>query len=162
MIKKRFILLILMSMLLLPAFAEETSDTGEVVLDELDTLEFQSETEKPQIRPAARMNFQNVEEPKWEEFCESGYETARLREKKNIFNIINFVDAEQEKSNYWAQRRDNFEKAIEHCKTLTDDEKGYCFEGVRNAELERNEMYEQQRRQINYKNRGIVIDKPNY
>ncbi len=158
MIKKRFILLILMSMLILPAIADENSEGGEVVLDEIDTLELQQKPEQKEIRPAVQI----VAEPKWEEFCESGYENAKLRENKNIFNIINFVDAEQTKSNYWAQRRENFEKAINHCKTLSDEEKSYCYEGVRKTELERNEMYEQQRKQINYKNRGIVIDKLNY
>ena len=162
MIKKSFILLVLMSILILPAFADGTSETGEVVLDELDTLELPASSEQSAIRPAAKYTAQNIEAPKWEEFCESGYEDAKLREKKNIFNIINFVDAEQSKSNYWAERRINFEKAIEHCNTLTTEEKSFCYEGVRNAELERNEMYEQQRKQINYKNRAIVIDKPNY
>lgn len=158
MIKKRFIILALASLFILPAIADEINETGEVVLDETDTLQLEQTSEQNEIRPAIQI----VEEPKWEEFCETGYENAKLREKKNIFNIINFVDAEQTKSNYWAQRRDNFENAINHCKTLNDEEKSYCYEGVRKSELERNEMYEQQRKQINYKNRGIVIDKPNY
>lgn len=158
MIKKRFIPLALACILVLPAIADENNETSDVVLDETDTLQLEQTSEQSEIRPAVQI----VEEPKWEEFCESGYETAKLREKKNIFNIINFVDAEQTKSNYWAQRRENFENAINHCKTLNDEEKSYCFEGVRKSEQERNEMYEQQRKQINYKNRGIVIDKPNY
>lgn len=156
MLKKSIIVLLFFIMAVIPAIAE---DSGEIVLDETDTLELPTGTEEQHnIQAAAKI----VEAPKWEEFCESGYEDAKLREKKNIFNIINFVDAEQDKSNYWAERRINFEKAMEHCNTLTAEEKGYCYEGVRNAELERNEMYEQQRKQINYKNRGILIDKLNY
>ena len=156
MLKKRFILIAIMcGMLFVPAIAE---DLGEITLDELDTLDVTETREQPK----PRIMVKNVEVPKWEEFCESGYENAHLREKKNILNVINFVDAEQTKSNYWAQRRENFEKAINHCNTLNEDEKNFCYEGVREAELERNEMYEQQRKRINYKNQGIVIDKPNY
>lgn len=158
MIKKKLLLFVLCSMLILPAAADEIN--GDIVLDETDTLEFPAGT--PEESRRVQPSLKTVSVPKWEEFCESGYEDAKLRPNKNIFNIINFVDAEQDKSNYWAERRINFEKAMEHCNTLTAEEKGYCYEGVRNAELERNEMYEQQRKQINYKNRGILIDKPNY
>ena len=97
--------------------------------------------------------------PKWEEFCEQGYENAQLKEKENILNIINFVDAERTKSNYWAERRANFEKAVNQCNSMSETARNYCYEGVRKSENERNEIYERQRKQINYKNQGIKIDK---
>ncbi len=154
MYKKIFLILLFLSMLTIPTLAE---DIEPVTLDEADTLELPLKPQEPQPKPAIH----NVDAPKWEEFCESGYENAKATDKKNILNVINFVDAERTKSNYWAERRANFEKAVEHCNTLTEEEKGYCYEGVRNAENERNEMYEQQRKHINYKNQGIIIDKPN-
>lgn len=99
----------------------------------------------------------NFNIPKWEEFCESGYENATLKEKENILNIINFVDAERTKSNYWAERRANFEKSVNHCNSLEGSTRNYCFESLRKTETERNEIYEQQRKQVNYKNQGIQI-----
>lgn len=156
MFKKAALLLFLMSLFAIPVCAE---DTGAITLDEMDTLELPASQPEVEQKPAVQIK---VEAPKWEEFCESGYENAKIREKKNILNVINVVDAEQTKSNYWAERRLNFEKAIEHCNTLTAEERAFCYEGVRNAEKERNEMYEMQRKHINYKNQGIVIDKHNY
>ena len=156
MFKKAALLLFLMSLFAIPVCA---ADTGAITLDEMDTLELPASQPEGEQKPAVQ---KKVEAPKWEEICESGYENAKIREKKNILNVINVVDAEQTKSNYWAERRLNFEKAIEHCNTLTAEERAFCYEGVRNAEKERNEMYEMQRKHINYKNQGIVIDKPNY
>ncbi len=157
MFKKSISILLFSTLLAVPVFAQ---DTDAVILDEMDTLQLPSApqtVESPKTVSASS----TLEAPKWEEFCESGYENAQKREKKNILNVINVVDAEQTKSNYWAERRLNFEKAVEHCNTLTEDEKAFCYEGVRNAEKERNEMYEMQRKHINYKNQGIIIDKPN-
>lgn len=153
MYKKLIILSVLFSFFFLPCLADEAE---EITLDELDTLNVSKEVEliKTEMPP--------VVAPKWEEFCEAGYENAKYVEKENILNLINFVDAERTKSNYWAERRANFQKAVDHCNTLTDDKKAFCYDGVRNAENERNSMYEQQRKQIIYKNRGIIIDKPNY
>ncbi len=97
--------------------------------------------------------------PKWEEFCETGYENAVFKEKENILNIINFVNAERIKSNYWAERRATFEKEINRCNAMPDSARNYCYEGIRKNETERNEIYERQRKQVNYKNQGITIDK---
>ncbi len=154
MLKKIFVISLLIGFISIPVFADEQ---GTITLDEIDTLELPTEPQTPAVKPAV----QNINAPKWEEFCESGYENAKATDKKNVLNVINFVDAERTKSNYWAERRANFEKAIEHCNTLTEEEKAFCYEGVRNAENERNEMYEMQRKHINYKNQGIIIDKPN-
>lgn len=152
MLKKSIIISLLIALISVPVFAEEQS---EITLDEMDSLELPVATQEESQKPV-----QNITVPKWEEFCESGYENAKVTEKKNVLNLINFVDAERTKSNYWAERRLNFEKAIDHCNTLTEEEKAYCYEGVRNAENERNEMYEMQRKHINYKNQGIIINKP--
>ncbi len=155
MLKKSILISLFIALLSIPVLADEQ---GEITLDETDTLELPAVVQDEPAKPPV----QSVNAPKWEEFCESGYENAKATDKKNILNVINFVDAERTKSNYWAERRVNFEKAIEHCNTLTEEEKAFCYEGVRNAENERNEMYEIQRKHINYKNQGIIIDKPNY
>lgn len=157
MFKKSVLMLLLIGIIAIPVLADETED---IRLDETDVLELPAVPQTDE-HPGTVPVSSKVEAPKWEEFCESGYENAKIREKKNILNVINVIDAEQTKSNYWAERRLNFEKAIEHCNTLTEDEKAFCYEGVRNAEKERNEMYEMQRKHINYKNQGIIIDKPN-
>lgn len=153
--KKLILLSVLLTLFMLPVSANESE---EVTLEQVEIPESSSKTEEVQ----AQEPVQSYDIPKWSEFCEQGYENAKLKDKENILNIINFVDAERTKSNYWAERRINFEKAIEHCKTLSEDTKAFCYEGVRKNETEHNEMYEQQRKQINYKNRGIIIDKPNY
>lgn len=100
-----------------------------------------------------------IDAPKWEDFCETGYENASTKDRENLLNIINFVNAERIKSNYWAERRESFEKAITHCNSLEENSRSYCYESVRKSENEKNEMYEQQRKQVNYKNQGIKIDK---
>lgn len=149
--KKRIFTSLCLFFISLPAGA---FDSEEVTLDDSAMVNDIQESVVLPVKPS--------EIPKWEEFCESGYENAKLSEKQNILNVINFVDAERTKSNYWAERRLNFEKSIEHCNSLTEEKRSYCYEGVRKSETERNEMYEQQRKLMNYKNRGIVVDKPNY
>lgn len=151
--KKLIILSMLSAFLVIPALA---NDTEEVTLNDIDTQSVNSKAEEAPAPIAL------PEVPKWSDFCEAGYENAQFSEKQNILNVINFVDAERTKSNYWAERRINFEKAIEHCNTLTDDKRAFCYDGVRRSENERNDIYQQQMKQINYKNRGIIIDKPNY
>lgn len=151
--KNLIILSALLGLFVLPVIADEVI---EIKLDELDALGSSVKTEEVKAPVPV------LEAPKWEEFCESGYENAKLTEKENILNLINFVDAERTKSNYWAERKINFQKAVEHCNTLTDEKRTFCYDGIRKSEKERNEMYELQRKQINYKNRGIIIDKPNY
>ena len=151
--KKLILLSVLLTLFMLPVSANETE---EVTLQEVQTPEITSEIEEVQTSAPS------YEIPQWSEFCEPGYENAKLNDKENILNIINFVDAERTKSNYWAERRINFEKAIDHCKTLTEDAKAFCYEVVRKSETDRYEMYEQQRKHINYKNRVIIIDKAIY
>ena len=81
-----------------------------------------------------------IDAPKWEDFCEAGYENASTKDKENLLNIINFVNAERIKSNYWAERRAAFEKSINHCNSLEESGRSYCYEGVRRSEKEKNEM----------------------
>ncbi len=154
MAKKLILLSFLFGMFALPVMANELEQ--EVILDELEMLNVSKDVEVITSEPIPLVA------PKWEEFCESGYENAKHSEKENILNIFSFVDAERTKSNYWAERRANFEKSVAHCNTLDDYKKSMCYKSLRSNEIERNEMYEQQRKQINYKNRGIIIDKPNY
>ena len=138
MSKKLVIPAILLAFFILPAYSAEVE---EVTLNEAEipvTID-KADTSAVTVLPS--------EVPKWEEFCESGYENAQVKDKKNILNVINFVDAERTKSNYWAERRVNFEKSINHCNTLADDKRAYCYEGVRRSEKERNQIYEQQRKQ---------------
>jgi len=127
----------------------ENSADDEIKLDSSNDEQFE--------KNISSGDFSNA--PKWEEFCEAGYENAVFKEKENILNIINFVNAERTKSNYWAERRANFEKEINQCNAMPDSARNYCYESVRKNETERNEIYEGQRKQVNYKNQGIKIDK---
>jgi len=133
---------------------EELEETKEILEEQ---IEQKSEEIKEIINTTPAVSYAN--EPKWEEFCEVGYENAIQKEKENIFSIINFVKAERVKNNYWAERRATFEKAVKHCNTLEETSRNYCYAEVRKTETEKNEFYEQQRKDVNYKNQGIRVDK---
>ena len=139
--------------------------TPENSKSQVENIMANAETEDGEIRldstatNSAIKTVTPADAPKWEEFCEIGYENASKKEKENIFSIINFVNAQRIKNNYWAERRENFEKAINHCNSLEENARNYCYEGVRKTETEKNEFYEQQRKDTNYKNQGIRVDK---
>jgi len=97
--------------------------------------------------------------PKWSEFCEPGYEEAVSTAKNDVFNYISFVKSERDKRNYWAGRRESFEKYLNHCKTIVDDtDRGICYTDLRRLENDKNEVYNSKRRQILIQNDGIMKD----
>lgn len=100
--------------------------------------------------------------PVWTEFCETGYENAKRTDKNDIFNVFSFVKAERVKKNYWAARRESFEKYLNYCENITDDgERVSCYTELRKIETDKNDDYSRQRKQLLYQH-NIIIDKPNY
>lgn len=95
--------------------------------------------------------------PKWEEFCEPGYEYVTAPGKDNILSVVNFVKSEREKKTYWAGRREAFEKYLSHCKTISDAaDRGVCYSELRHLENDKNELYNTKRKQILYQNANFV------
>ncbi len=135
-LKRTVLFLIFISIVLLPVCAEE-------------------QEQKPEIKIEAPL----VTTPKWEEFCELGYENAKKTDRNDIFNIFSFVKAERIKKNYWADRRESFEKYLNTCNVLIDDmEKSACYIELRKIEKNKNEDYRKQRQQLVYPN-NIINDK---
>lgn len=100
--------------------------------------------------------------PKWEEFCESGYENANKTDRQDIFDVFSFVKAERAKKNYWASRRVSFQKYLNYCENISDDnDRGACYSELRKIETDKNNDYSRQRKQLLYQH-NIIIDKPNY
>lgn len=96
--------------------------------------------------------------PKWEEFCEPGYENAAAA-KTDALNFVSFVKSERDKKTYWADRRASFEKYLNHCKTITDDfNRGRCYTDLRNLEEGKNEVYHSKRNEFIYQNNMIIKD----
>lgn len=97
--------------------------------------------------------------PKWDEFCETGYEKVTATDKNDIFNIFSFVKSERAKKNYWAARRDSFNKYLSYCSSISnEDDKGVCYSELRKIETDKNDDYKRYRNQILYQNH-ILIDK---
>lgn len=97
--------------------------------------------------------------PKWEEFCEMGYEKVIATDKSDIFDVFSFVKSERAKKNYWAGRRESFNKYLSYCSTILDEnDKGVCYSELRKLETNKNDEYKRHRNQTLYQN-NIIIDK---
>lgn len=97
--------------------------------------------------------------PKWDEFCETGYEKVTATDKNDIFDIFSFVKSERAKKNYWAARRDSFNKYLSYCSSISnEDDKGVCYSELRKIETDKNDDYKRHRNQMLYQNH-IIIDK---
>lgn len=97
--------------------------------------------------------------PKWEEFCETGYEKVEATERSDVFDIFSFVKSERARKNYWASRRESFNKYLNYCNKITDEtEKGVCYTELRKIETNKNDEYKHQRKEFLYQN-NIRIDK---
>lgn len=97
--------------------------------------------------------------PKWEEFCETGYEKVIATDKNDIFDVFSFVKSERAKKNYWAGRRESFNKYLTYCSGISDEDgKGSCYYELRKLETNKNDEYKRHRTQTFYQN-NIIIDK---
>lgn len=97
--------------------------------------------------------------PKWEEFCEPGYENVEASDRADWFNLLSFVKSERAKRTYWAERRESFNKYLNYCKAKVDDsDRGECYTDLRQIELNKNEVYNSQRKQGLYQSDMIIKD----
>lgn len=107
--------------------------------------------------PAPVVQSDSLIPPKWEEFCEPGYEHASVSSRKDLFSYISFVKTERDKKNYWANRRESFEKYLKYCRTMKDDtERAGCYSELRAIETDKNDVYNSKRRQILYQNATMI------
>ena len=88
--------------------------------------------------------------PEWKDFCEAGYENAVYKKSNDVFNYLSFVKAERAKKNYWAQRRESFEKYLKTCNELTDESKYACYAQLTASENNKNELYKSKREFLLY------------
>jgi len=93
--------------------------------------------------------------PKWTDFCEAGYENAVYKNTDDLWNIVSFVKTERIKKNYWAERRESFEKYLKTCEVLDSSAKESCYTELTNAENEKNELYNIKRKQLLDENNDI-------
>ena len=91
-------------------------------------------------------------EPQWSDFCEVGYENAQYKEIDDFWNIFSFVKAERVKKNYWAQRRESFDKFLKTCDEMDINTKSICYEELKYAENQKNTLYKQKREILLYEN----------
>lgn len=100
-----------------------------------------------------------VTKPKWEEFCEAGYENAKTTDRSDIFDVFSFVKAERVKKNYWANRRTSFDKYLNYCTSIEDEgDRCSCYLELRKIEKDKNDDYSRQRKNLLYQN-NIIISK---
>lgn len=129
--------------------------TNLVMADEIE-LNLEEQTQQPIVEEGPAPI---ILAPKWEEFCEPGYESVQVSDKKDLLNILTFVKSERTKRSYWADRRVSFEKYLNRCKAIVDDnDRGACFTELRHIENNKNEVYNSQRKQILYQNDIIIKD----
>ena len=94
--------------------------------------------------------------PQWSEFCPVSYMNA----KASKWNTD---------SNYWHERRIQFENALEECKPYSNDDLKSCYSQIRKAELNKNKAWnakvEVQNKEhaeyIEYRNKQQTIDAVN-
>lgn len=88
--------------------------------------------------------------PQWSDFCEVGYENAEYKETSDFLNIFSFVKAERVKKNYWAQRRESFNRFLKTCNEMDTSSQAVCFQELKQAENQKNTLYKQKRELILY------------
>lgn len=99
--------------------------------------------------------------PTWEEFCETGYENAKVHDDSGVLNVVNVIKAERVKQTYWAKRREAFERSLQICNTITHMDKSACYVNIRSSEKQKNDIYAQERKDLMYiKNPVIRTTKP--
>ena len=88
--------------------------------------------------------------PQWSDFCEVGYENTQYKETDDFWNIFSFVKAERVKKNYWAQRREDFDKFLKTSNEMDINTKSVCYEELKNSDNQKNALYKQKRELILY------------
>ena len=117
------------------------------------------EAEQPIQQQSEEIQLPLVTEPKWEEFCEIGYENAKKTDREDVFDVFSFVKAERVKKNYWPARGESFEKYLSTCNAMTNEmSKAECYTELRRIEKSKNDDYSHQRKELLYQ-RNIIIDK---
>ncbi|CDE88847.1 TPA: hypothetical protein CPT81_01485 [Candidatus Gastranaerophilales bacterium HUM_20] len=91
-----------------------------------------------------------VDAPKWTDFCEAGYENAKINRNRDFLNVFSFVKSERIKQTYWAERRESFEKRLKYCTSLDEPDKSVCYTELRSEEKNNNDLYSQKRKELLY------------
>lgn len=147
MIKKFFTAAFLATLAMLTIASVQAFSDEEIILEPAEETPEAKIIESPAIAP------------KWEEFCETGYENVNETQKKDIFDIFSFVKSERAKKNYWAGRRESFNKYLKYCNSISDEtDKGVCYTELRKIEMDKNDEYKHQRKELLYQH-NIIIDK---
>lgn len=144
---KNFALILICTIVFAGVAGMSNSIFAEEIL--LETADVEESPEEPVVMTV-------ITAPKWEEFCEPGYENATASDKKDVLNVVSVIQSARDKKNYWAQRRASFDKFLNHCKTIVDDsERGVCYTDLRRLENEKNEVYYSNKKQHLYQTNFI-------
>lgn len=97
-----------------------------------------------------------ITEPKWEDFCELGYEKAKIYDDDSLINIVSVIKAERVKQTYWAKRRQSFETSLTLCRAAADSDKQACFDDLSAQEEQKNKIYTSKRKEYVYFKRPFL------
>lgn len=84
-------------------------------------------------------SFSEIIVPRWDDFCPDGLETAEYKEIQWFWP--EGTKSTQEIYNYWANRRQEFEKALKQCNSMDDIYKEKCYDGLRRRQKFFNDQY---------------------
>lgn len=80
-----------------------------------------------------------VKRPKWEDVCPQGLHNAKYKEVQWYWPES--TKATQELYNYWAQRRIEFNEALDKCDLISESFKESCYENARSKLAVYSELY---------------------
>ncbi len=89
-------------------------------------------------------NAQNFR-PMWKDFCPKGLENAEYKEIQWFWPES--TKATQSIYNYWAARREEFEKGLAECDTMQEDFNGICYDELKKRQIFVTEQYNKDIRQ---------------
>lgn len=95
-------------------------------------------------------------EPKWEDFCELGYEKAKIYDDNSLINIVSVIKAERVKQTYWAKRRQSFETSLILCRAAAEVDRQACFDDLSAQEEQKNKIYTSKRKEYVYFKRPFL------
>ena len=84
-------------------------------------------------------SFSEIIAPRWDDFFPDGLETAEYKEIQWFWP--EGTKSTQEIYNYWAIRRQEFEKALRQCNYMDDMSKEKCYDGLRRRQKFFNDQY---------------------
>jgi hypothetical protein len=78
----------------------------------------------------------NPNRPEWNEFCPFGLENPETKETKWYQPYYTKINAKEQ--NYWAQRKQDFEKSLNFCDKVEAKHQNACYEKIKTRQINLN------------------------